>query len=196
MTISKSFLLLLFSCLVTGGAYAQSPGQPVTQRQLFPSDVLNVHSPNSEGWIVTGFANNGISFGKRAPESNETYGTQAIIFEMPPTTGHEEFIGLIKKRIALMNPPPRFQETESDYRYTEDRGYPCVNVHVSFDDFAAVTPEGKQKLKLQVVALYCRHPEQQQLGFFAAYSHRGKTNDDQMESAAIDFIAGVDIPKK
>ena len=196
MTISKSFLLLLLACLVAGAAYAQSPGQPVTKKQLFPSDILNVYSPDSEGWVVTGSANNGISFGKRAPESNETYGAQAVIFEMPPTTDPEEFLGFIKKRIALMNPPPRFQETASDYRYAEDRGYPCVNVHVTFDDTAAVTPTGKQQLKLQVVSLYCRHPVHQQLGFFAAYSHRGKANDDQMESAAIDFIAGVDIPKK
>lgn len=196
MTISKNSFLLLFGFLITGATHAQSPGQPVTQRQLFPSSILNVYSPDSEGWVVTGVASNGISFGKRAIESNETYGAQAIIFEIPPTTGSEELVGFVKKRIESMNPPPRFQETDANYQYTENRGYPCVNVHITFDDTAAVTPTGKEKLKLQVISLYCRHPAQQQLGFFAAYSHRGKVNDDQLEPAAKSFIEGIDVPKK
>lgn len=196
MTISKRSFSLLFCCLITGTAHAQSPGQPVTQRQLFPSSILNVYSPDSEGWVVTGAASNGISFGKRGIESNETYGAQVIIFEIPPTTGSEELVGFVKKRIAAMNPPPRFQETDANYQYTENRGYPCVNVHITLDDTAAVTPTGKEKLKLQVISLYCRHPVQQQLGFFAAYSHRGKGTDDQLESAATNFIEGIDIPKK
>ncbi|MDR1423850.1 MAG: hypothetical protein LBI92_04485, partial [Azoarcus sp.] len=58
------------------------------------------------------------------------------------------------------NPPPRFQETRSDYRYDENCGYPCVNVHVDFNDNAAVTPDDTKKLELQVVAFYCRHPTQ------------------------------------
>ena len=196
MTISTRSSLLFLSCLATAAANAQSPGQPVTQRQLFPSDILNVYSPNSEGWVVTGAASNGISFGKRGLDSNETYGAQAVIFEIPPTTGGEELIGFVKKRIAAMNPLPRFQETDANYRYTEDRGYPCVKVHITFDDTAAITPTGKEKLTLQVISLYCRHPAQPQLGFFAAYSHRGKVSDDQLESVAARFLEGVDVPKR
>ena len=95
-----------------------------------------------------------------------------------------------------MNPPPRFQETKSSYRYTEKRGYPCVNAHLDFDDTAAVTPTGIEQLKLQVVALYCRHPKQRQLGFFAAYSHRGKVADHHIEMPAQGFIEAISVPKK
>ena len=196
MTISKKIVSLILGSLIGSAVNAQSPGRPVTPKQLFPSSILNVYAPDSEGWVVTGAGSNGISFGKKGAKSGETYGAQVIFFEMPPTTGGEGLVGFVKNRIAAMNPPPRFQETNSNYQYTEDRGYPCVNVHMVFDDTAAVTPTGKEQLKLQVISLYCRHPEHQQLGFFAAYSHRGKTADDQTEGAAKSFIEAINVPKK
>jgi hypothetical protein len=176
-------------------AHAQSPGQPVTPKQQFPSGLLNVYSPDSEGWVLTGAGINGIAFGKRGSESSETYGAQVIIFEMSPTGNSDEFVSFVKKRIATMNPAPRFQETGSDFQYTEGRGYPCVDVRARYDDNAAMTPTGNEQLKLKVVSLYCRHPVRQDLGFFAAYSYRGKAADTQIESAAKSFIEAISVPK-
>ncbi len=174
---------------------APSPGQPVKAKQSFPLNGLNVLSPDSEGWVIAGSGSNGITFGKKGAGSGETYGAQAIIFEMPPTAENTDFVAIVKKRIAVMNPPPRYQDTTSSYQYNEIRGYPCVDVRISFNDTAAITPSGKEQLKLTVVALYCRHPVQQQLGFFAAYSHRGKVADDQIDTAATSFIEGVSVSK-
>ena len=106
------------------------------------------------------------------------------------------FITFVKKRIATMNPTPRFQELRSSYQYSESRGYPCVDAKITFDDTAAVTPTGNEQRKLQVISLYCRHPTQQDIGFFAAFSHRGKTIDEQLESPAKNFIEGINVPKK
>ncbi len=114
---------------------------------------------------------------------------------MPPTASSDEFVANVKKRIAAINPPPRYHQLTAHYQYSERRGYPCVDVRIDLDDNAPVVPTGKQQLKLQVVALYCRHPTQQKLGFFAAYSHRGKVADDQLEVAATGFIEGVDVSK-
>lgn len=196
MTISKKIAFLILGSLMSSFVSAQSSGRPVNPKQLFPSSILNVYAPDSEGWVITGAGSNGISFGKKGVEAAETYGAQVIIFEMPPTTSGEELVSFVKKRIAAMNPPPRFQETNSVYQYSEDRGYPCVNVQIGFDDTAAVSPTGKEQLKLQVSSLYCRHPVQQQLGFLAAYSYRGKTADNQIEGAAKSFIAGINVPEK
>ncbi|MFT3960422.1 hypothetical protein [Propionivibrio sp.] len=196
MTIPKKIASLILVGLITTVAHAQSPGQPVSPKQSFSSSILNIHAPDSEGWIITAVAGNGISFGKKGTVSGETYGAQVVFFELPLTTGNEEFVSFVKKRIATMNPPPRFQETDSNYHYIEDRGYPCVDARINLDDTAAVTPTGREQLKLQVISLYCRHPEQQQVGFFAAYSHRGKVADDQIESAAKNFIETINVPKK
>jgi hypothetical protein len=187
--------ILFIGCLFAFAAYAQSSGQPVTPKQQFPNDLLSVYSPNSEGWVITGVGRNGIAFGKRGAEQNETYGAQVIIFEMSQTASSDEFIGLVKRRIATMNPAPRFQETSSDYQYIESRGYPCVDVRTVYDDNAAVSATGREQVKLKVIALYCRHPVRQELGFFAAYSYRGKTADAQIESDAKSFIEATDVPK-
>lgn len=176
-------------------ARAQSPGQPVTPKQQFRSPLVDVYAPDSAGWIVTGTGTNGIAFGKRGNEPNETYGAQVIIFELPPTGSSDELIGLVKQRIAAANPPPRFQEIASDYQYTDARGYPCVDARISFDDNAAMTPTGRAQLKLKVISLYCRHPNRPAAGFFAAYSYRGKGEGPRIDDAAKDFIDAVVVPK-
>lgn len=171
------------------------PGQQLLPKQEFPSRFLTVHSPDAEGWIVTDAGRNGIAFGKRGSESGETYGAQVISLEMPPTANADDFVALVKKRIATMNPPPRFQQSRADFKYTDERGYPCVDARSIYDDNAAQTPEGTRQLKLKVIALYCRHPVRPDVGFFAAYSYRGKTADVQIEDAAKSFIEAITVPK-
>lgn len=186
---------LLAGCILSLSVQAQSPGQPVMPKQRFPSELLDVHAPDSEGWVLAGSGRNGIAFAKRGVEPGDTYGAQVILFELPPGINAEELTDLVKRRITMTNPAPRFQEIASEYQYTEDRGYPCVNVHSSYDDKEAVTPAGKQQLRLKVVALYCRHPVRRELGFFVAYSYRGKTADTQIEAPASSFIGAINVPK-
>jgi len=164
-------------------------------KQRFPSGLLEVHAPDAEGWILAGAGRNGIAFAKRGLEPGDSYGAQVVIFEMPPSTNAEELVDFVKRRIAMTNPAPRFQEIASEYQYTEDRRYPCVHVRSSYDDHEAVTPAGKQQLRLKVVALYCRHPVRQELGFFAAYSYRGKAADTQIEAPASSFIGAIGVAK-
>jgi hypothetical protein len=181
--------------LLLAAAHAQAPGQPVRPKQAFPSSVLNVYSPDSEGWVIAGFGGNGISFARRGSETNETYAAQVIVFGMAQTASNEELVSLVRERIAIINPAPRFQETAADYKLNEGRGYPCVDVRANYIDNAAATPAGPVQLNLHVVALYCRHPKKPELGFFAAYSYRGKATDPDMDAAAKSFIEAIDIPK-
>jgi hypothetical protein len=190
----KAFCIL--GSLLASLAYAQSPGEPVTPKQLFPGEILNIYAPDSEGWLIAAVESHGIAFGKRGARKNDTYGAQVVLFELPEMTSGEELVSFVQERIAMLNPAPRFQETRSSYQYNEDRGYPCVNVHIDFDDTAAVVTSGRtQRLKLSVVSLYCRHPQEQGLGFFAAYSHRGKKPDKDIETAAKSFIEAIEVPE-
>ncbi len=193
---SLTLAACLFSFVFVGHGYAQTLGQQLSPKQLFPSSVLNIYSPDSGGWVLSGVARNGVSFAKGGIGANETYGAQAILFELKAVDSKDKFISFVKNRIATMNPSPRFEEIQAEYQYTENRGYPCVSARSTFNDNAAVTSAGKEQLKLQVIALYCRHPETDDVGFFAAYSHRGESVDDQLEAPASNFIEGVDVPKK
>src|SRR4030095_12419671 len=130
LTLLSRVFCTFIGCLFAAQAYAQSLGQPLAPKHLFSTNVLNVHSPDSDGWVFAGSGGNGISFAKRGAERNETFGAQAILIEMPETNSNNELIELVAKRIAVMNPSPRFREVTSSYEYSEDRGYPCVNVRM------------------------------------------------------------------
>lgn len=181
--------------LSAGLACAQAQPQPLEPKHLFSSPVLNFYSPDEAGWMVTGAARNGIALGKRGTGTNETFGAQAVVFEMPALNTEPELVDFVTRRVATMNPAPRFRLLSSDYRYTEARGYPCVDVHVAFDDTAVVTPTGPAELKLQVIALYCRHPAQTGLGFFGAYSRRGEGLVADLEAPAAAYLQGVGVPR-
>ena len=187
------------ACLSAGLACAQaqpqSQPQPLEPKHLFSSSVLNFYSPDEAGWQVTGAARNGIALGKRGSGNNETFGAQAVVFEMPALNTEPELVDFVTQRIGAMNPAPRFHLLSSDYRYTEVRGYPCVDVRVAFDDTAAATPMGPVELKLQVIALYCRHPAQTGLGFFGAYSRRGEGLVADLEAPAAAYLQGVGVPR-
>lgn len=187
--------LLLFSTALTTACSmlpARQKPMPVKPGQFFSGSVIDVHAPDSKGWLLADARRNSVVFGKRGSQVGETYAAQAITFEMPATQSKEAFVDFIKTRISTMNPPPRFLEKKSSHQYTESRGYPCLNVHITYDDTAAVMPTGgRERLELQVIALYCRHPAQEKQGFFAAYSHRAKITDTQMEGPANSFIEGV-----
>lgn len=190
----KTFRLtfsLLLAGLITAAAHAQTPLHPLKPRELFPSSLVNVHSPDGENWFVTGMADNGISFGKVGNNKFEMYGAQLILFALAPTASGDELVKLARERIAATHPLPRYQETEADYRYHEKRGYPCVSVRVTLNDYAGYIPQVTELYRLQLAGLYCRHPAHEKLGFFAAYSRHAIDTEESIDAAAEKFFKGV-----
>ncbi len=97
----------------------------------------------------------------------------------------------------MVNPPSRFEPLEANYEFTDLRGYPCVRYKCLYNDKEALTTSGtREPMKLQVVSMYCRHPSQKEVGFFAAYSHRGASTDPDLDAPALRFIDGVQVPQK
>lgn len=175
-------------------ALAQAPDHAVRPGQLFAGHSLSVHAPDSEGWMLAVAASNGISFARRGAEPNESFGAQAILIDLPPSEGRDGFVEVVRKHVMATNPPPRFTALEASYEYSDRRGYPCVRFKGSFDDQAARTIAGTlATMRLQVVALYCRHPSAPGVGFFAAYSRRGGSAAQDIEGPAQRFIDGVQV---
>lgn len=110
--------------LMSHTAYSQSPGQAVPPGQLFAGELLNVHAPGTEGWLLAGAGGNGMAFAKRGSDRNETYAAQVILFKLPQTNSNDEFVKVIKDRVDMVNPPPRFVALEVSAEYTDHRGYP------------------------------------------------------------------------
>lgn len=196
MTRSLAGLFFLLCAARSTAVQAQSPGQPVTPGQVFAGSLLSVRAPDSEGWVFAPAGNSGLAFARRGAERNETYAAQAFLFKLIPTEGREEFLKLIRERVDMVNPPSRFEPVETHFEFTEQRGYPCARYKSLYNDKEALTTSGtREPMKLQVVSLFCRHPSQQEVGFFAAYSHRGANTDPDLDVPAQQFIDGVQVPQ-
>jgi len=134
------------------------------------------------------FARSGIS-------PNESLGAQVLMFALPETKGTDNFVSLIKQGVEKDTNPERFEIVDSELKFTEHRGYPCVSVmSVVKDKMARASSTHREVLLLQAESLYCRHPERQDTGFSIIYSHRGSSLFSNLHAEAQDFINGVQVP--
>lgn len=117
------------------------------------------------------------------------------MFALAESSSPEEFVALIRKGAEADASPDRFKNLESSYEYTDRRGYDCVKVvSVTEDTKARTSAVVREKLKLQAISLYCRHPKQTGTAFMAGFSHRGETLDSELMPLAESFIDGVQVP--
>ena len=177
----------------------QTTPRTLTPGELFPGRVLNIRAPNSEGWMQMHSSNQGMIFVRRGTSPNETYAARVFAVALPESTDRDEFVTLIKQRDRENTSAERFTSVEVKYEYTDKRGYPCVTVEGVADDTKARTDAGQNILKLQRIALVCRHPRQQRKGvegFGIEFSHRGSTLDGGLDVQADAFIEGVQVPEK
>jgi hypothetical protein len=138
-------------------------------------------------------------FLRQGASPNETYAARVYIVALPKPTDRDEFVALVKQRNQENTSPERFSSVETNYEYTERRGYPCVSVKGVADDTKARTASGQQVLKLQIHSLVCRHPRPLRRGsegFGIEFSHRGSTLDKALHVTAEAFIEGVQVPEK
>src|SRR5712664_164386 len=143
----------------------QTMQRPLAPGELFTGRVLNVRSPNSEGWLQMHSSNQGMIFVRRGASPDETYAARVFAVALPESRDRDEFVTLVKQRNQENTSPERFSSIEVKYEYTEKRGYPCVSIKGIANDTKAKTSSGQQILKLQINSLVCRHPRQQAKGF-------------------------------
>lgn len=136
-----------------------------------------------------------MAFARRGEDSNESYGAQVMLFQLAETRSQEQFVELIRGSVEADAPPDRFTQVEAKYEYSELRGYPCVRYAGITEDTKAKTGLfSRESLKLQIEALYCRHPVHLGAGFMAGFSHRGNGIDPELRQQADKFIEGVQVP--
>lgn len=168
---------------------------PVPAGHLYEGGYINVRSPNSDGWSMISSSPSGMEFAKGGVESNESFGAQLLMFPLPATNDKDQFVSLIKRSFEKDFDTGRYQAIESEFKYSEDRAYPCVAVaYVVKDTQAQTSPSHRETLLLQAKALYCRHPVRQETGFGIIYSHRGQSLYPKLVEEAQGFIDGAQVP--
>ena len=186
---------ILVAATLLLGVAPVTRAQSVSPGKLFAGKLLNVRAPNSGGWKLINSSGATLAFARGGASSNESYVAHVTLFALAEFESPEEFVSLIKKGAEADAPPDRFKNLESSYKYTDQRGYDCVKVKSVTEDTKARTSFFSwENLKLQVSALYCKHPKQSGTAFVAAFTHRGETLDSELESQAQSFIEGVQVP--
>lgn len=185
---------LIFTLLFTATASAASKPEPVPPGRLYSGHYVNIHAPDSQGWYLEGSSGVSMEFARKGAKQGERYGAQVLIFPLPKAKSKKEFISLIKERFKAHS--ERFSILKSDFRYSDQRSYPCVRISALLEYKKAQTSlnHGKKPL-LQFICLYCRHPVRQKTGFAIIYSHRGKSLDPDLKAEARSFADGVRVPR-
>ncbi len=162
---------------------------------LYEGSYINVRAPDSEGWHLVSSSPAGMEFARSGAEQGESFGAQLLMFPLAPTNGKEEFVSVIKQSFENDFHAGRYEAIDSEFKYSEDRDYPCVEVaYVVKDTQAQTSPSRREVLLLQAKSLYCRHPVRQDTGFSIIYSHRGKSLYSNLAEEAQGFIEGVQVP--
>lgn len=190
-------VLALIPFALSSCASTSPPGdfRAVPAGNLYEGSYISVRSPNSDGWYLLNSSPSGMEFARSGSEAGETFGAQVLMFKLANTGDEEEFVTLIRKGYEADTSSERFTVVESAFKYTDQRGYPCVSVASLIKDKQAKTsPTQKEELLLQSDSLYCRHPVHQETGFSIIYSHRGTSRYPNMAVEAKDFISGVQVP--
>ena len=196
----QNYLLIAFltlpvflSACVTSGPTRNT--KPIPAGFLYKGDYINIHSPDSDGWQLIQSSPGGMAFAKGGANPGESFGAQLLMFSLAPTKTNDEFVSLIKQGYKSDTDKERFKSIESEFKYSEKRSYPCVEVtNVVEDNNAQTSPTQREVLLLQAKALYCRHPVRQDTGFSISYSHRGKSLYSNLDAEGKGFIDGAQVP--
>jgi hypothetical protein len=193
--VNKVIILLITLSLT--GCVNPSP-IPTTHsllpRHFMPGPILNIYSPNSEGWQLSHSNTGAVVFTRLDPSSGNTYVAQINSFHLPAFASPEELLAIIKSGAEKESPSSRFQSIEANFQITTERPYPCIRFRGSSIDLKAKALHGNAPMTLTVRSIYCQHPTKLDLGVLISFSQRGGTPDPDFESQANAFIEGVQVP--
>ena len=185
------FLRACGCILISSSVNAKNP--VLTPRQDFSSPLLQVYSPDSEGWSIRTRSNALLAFEKPGTAADQTYVATVQFFHLAAFPDAEAFTEFVREAVVKEAPTERFEILQSDVHYSEDRPYPCVKYRgVSVDKKSHVSLFVSKRLKFQMIALYCQHPNRPGVGFAVTYSSRGEV-EQNLDADAASFIDSVQI---
>lgn len=174
----KKFILIVMAGLIL---VACGPKRPNFQEVSSPPKQLiqkgfSLTPLNELGWYIIGRSPYAIALAKQGSSPDETYAIQGSVYNIGSFSSDNEFIHFINKGQAQdtdISNPNRFKITAHDTTLKKYKGEPCAYSHTVTEDHAAVKRTNQNEfMVLEIFALVCRHPENQNAAISVNYSER------------------------
>jgi len=197
---APTLLALLAACAASGPATGARTPRAVEPGQLFPGKILNVHAPQSAGWILLEESQHFLVFSRMGNEPSDTYIARVGLFPVPKATDRGQFEELVAERAVKDEHPENstLKLIEMRHEISDARGYPCAKYRILYEDTDARTSRNTHgSLTTQALSEYCQNPTAYGNGFYINYSHRGPDvhgMDPEIEMQAESFFEGIQIP--
>lgn len=128
---------------------------------------------NEQGWWILDQNHNNLALKKDGINEHESYVITTTVFGLPHSTSQQDFVNVVKKLERERLDTSRFTILKQDVGLYPKKGDYCARSHAILEDRVAVQRTGGTKaMIMDVVALFCQHPEDKDVGVWVAYSYR------------------------
>jgi len=186
---------------VFAGCAAQQPNfqQVETPPKAIVQNGYSFVPLDDPQWYIIGRTPFKVALSKKGSATDETYVINGELFRFPEFASDEAFLQAIKQGQSTdLDPanPTRYKRLVHDAELRKHRGETCVFSHVVTEDHGAKKRTSTAGFMiLDVYALVCRHPQNQNAAITVGYSQRNypENRDGNIESKARQLIESVDF---
>jgi hypothetical protein len=181
-----------------GPRLAQTPELPQPPQRIVQYGY-SFMPPNEPGWHVAGRDGNGIILGRFGPSTDETVAIvagNATGVRLETRAAFEKYVR--QQMVKDAAPNARFGERNSELTMLRYRGANCARVHITAVDHQARRRSGqKGDMTLEMMQLFCRHPDNAGVVTFLGYSQRYTAGhrDPDFDAKAEHLINSLEFSK-
>jgi hypothetical protein len=167
---------------------------PAHAGAILKGDLLNIRTPNSDGWVLIRSDSRFVEFGRHDETNGDTYVAVVSSFPIKGNPSYDEFVSTVKEGIEKDTSHRRFKNIIATFKPISDRPYKCVRYESSAEDRGVKNGAAGVPYFLYIRSLYCQHPIKPNLGFMISYSQRGGPLNPSLDKDAESFFDGVEVP--
>jgi len=171
-----------------------SNSESVEADEVTLMDSLVVARPNGNDWMIAKKSDTTIAYQISSRGSPDSLTAYASTYVMPHPDTKEGFLQLVRMNVLAMLTNGSFRrDGEIDFKYTEERGYPCVRAssvgksHINNADGALMI------MNTQYRMLLCKYPKSSEMGFMVGFSQNSLSPRTSIEAEAESFFDGVSV---
>jgi hypothetical protein len=157
-------------------------------------DSLVVTRPHGNDWRVVKKTDTTIAYTISSQHSPESVAAYAATYVMPHPDTKDGFLQLVRENVNAMLTNGSFRpDGEIAFKYTEERGYPCVRASAAGKSHINNAVGELMIMSTQYRMILCKYPKSQEIGFMVGFSQNSLSPKKSIEAEAESFFHGVSV---